>query len=257
MTRHWFPLGTQRLYSEPKPGQFIAFDHAVWRVIEVNSIPTDLWTDEDRQRAKLRKGTEPRAVVLRPARITGEDPRARDHDRHFAHRPGYTWEIYPTEHYPICAQCHEPLPCRDQEAQREAERSMKHLERYLMPGVCPCCQEPVTSRAKSRTFEENVEMPGGPPVTFHIGRSNCRYDAAAYEKRWVAVDPDNRRVELSCSGSVVNHNDGTYECSAWVNCNGPTAFHPDYRTCDDRECRAKGAFGCHPWPDAKLRQVTS
>lgn len=259
MRYRWYPSGTRSSYSAPSPGDLIAWHHAVWRVQSVEQIPEDLWTDDDQRRARVYKAGKgrPVMVVVRPAHITSDDVRARDHDKHLKSSVGSEWHVYPDEHYPICAQCLEPLPCRDEIGRREAERSMKHMERYLSPGVCPSCETVITTRQKSLTFAENLEMPGGPPVTFHVGRSDCRRDAAHYEKRWAALDSANRRTTLSCSGSVVNHNDGTYECSAWANCPGPLAFHPDYRMCNDRECRAKGAFGCTPWPDAKLRQVTS
>lgn len=253
MSAYWHPLGANSSYSPPKPGDLIAWSHGVWAVQSVESVPDDQWTDHDRLHEKT---TTPVVVIVRPTRITSTDVRARDHDKHVRHRHGARWNIYPDAHYPVCGACLEPLPCRDQVAEREARRSMAHMERYVQPSVCPSCQELITTRQKVITFEENLELPGGPPVTFHVGRSNCREVASRYEKRWAERKPEERSTTLSCPGTVTNHNDGTYECTEYVMCRGPLAFHPMYVSCDDRECRANGAFGCHPWPDAKLRQVT-
>ncbi|MBP2341052.1 hypothetical protein JOF41_007306 [Saccharothrix coeruleofusca] len=255
----WYPDGTRSSYSPPEVGDLVAWNHAAWRVVEVNPVPEDMWTDEEHRNVRLYKPTAgtrvlPVRVVLRPAHL-GDDVRTRHRDKHIRHRHGMEWFVFPTEHYPICARCHEPLPCREQLAAREAEAVIKRMNRYTMPGVCPSCEQPVTIRTKVRTFDENLEMPGGPPVTFHVGRSNCRWDAAAYEKRWVAQDPTNRRTELSCPGTVTRHNDRSYECTEGRGCRGPVAFHRAYQSCGDKSC-CQGVFDCHPWPDDALREVT-
>ena len=256
MRPRWHPRGTRPTYSPQSPGDLIAWQHAVWRVRSIEPIPEDMWTDEDRNAARIYKtgnGT-PVMVVVRPPHITSDDVRARDHDKHLRHRGGREWHVYPDAHYPICAQCLEPLPCRDEIGRREAERSMKRMERFLSPGVCPACEQVITTRQKALTFDENLEMPGGPPVTFHVGRSDCRYAASEYEKRWVAASPAGRVTTLSCPGQVVNHGDKTYECTEYELCRGPLAFHEEYRSCDCKPCRVNGAFTCHPWPDSTLRQ---
>lgn len=249
----WYPRGTQRLYYEaPEPGSLIALAHAVWRVIEVNDIPAEQWTEEQGEAVSTRGAHyRPYVIVIRPANVTSGDPRDRDHDIHLQ-ACGATWDVYPDEHYPVCASCAEPLPCREQMAAQVAEKSAKWMDRFSVAGVCPACQEPITSRQKSLTFSENLEIPGGPPVTYHAGRAGCRYSAMAYEKRWVAADPNRRRTTLSCAGHVINHNDGTYECSELVECRGPRAHHPSYSKCRCPDCRARGSFGCHPGPDAQL-----
>lgn len=249
----WYPLGAERLYYSPPPvGALTAIGHAVWRVVDVQPVPSEKWTDEEREAIeKISHKYRPHMVVVRPVEITGDDPRARDHDVHL-HAAGATWHVYPDEHYPVCAACGEPLPCREQMAARIAEQSAKYMDRYATEGVCPACQEPVTSRQKSMTFSENLEVPAGPPVTFHVGRGGCRQSAADYEKRWVAADPNRRRAVLSCAGHVTTHNDGTYECTEFNECPGPRAKHTSFSVCRCPDCHARGPFDCHPPANARL-----
>ena len=254
----WHPTGTQWTFERPTAGAFIALEHAVYRVVEVNDVPPDRWDDRDRE-ALERWGQFaahhlPYMVVIRPVGIVGDDPRDRDHDRHLRNGGcrNYPWYVYRDEHYPVCAKCQEPLPCREVETERIAVAAMHEMDRWITPGVCPACGGPITSRQKSLTWEDNVMVPGGPPVTFHVGRHACRYDAAAYEKRWAAADPNRRHRMLSCGGHVTNHNDGTYECTMLVGCPGPRAFHPSYSVCRCPDCHARGSFDCRPSPTAKL-----
>lgn len=252
----WYPEGTRDSATPPPVGSIIAWAHAAWRVTEINPIPEDLWTEQERRTAKAYKpevGT-PAMVVVRPVHITDDDVRVHDHDKHLRHRGGLWWRVYPSEHYPVCARCLEPLPCRDQLAQAEVEKSVRTLELYLQTGDCPACAQQITPRQKTTTFEENIVVPGGPPISFHVGRRDCRYAAAQYEKKWVALAPGERSTTWSCPGAVTNHGDGTYECTEEDQCRGPLAFHPQYSSCEDRECRAQGPVDSHPWPDAKRRQ---
>lgn len=237
----------------------IAFDHAAWRVISAETRPDDLVED----------GRD-LAVVVRPVDVVDDDPRARDHDVHCAASSTRTyWHVYPDEHYAVCAACREPMPCRDKMAETEAARAAEEFERYSDPSVCPACTQTVTPRQRSRTFDENVRIPGGPPVTFHVGRWQCLNSAARYEHAWAAADPSSRRLEQSCPGQVTNHADGTYECHLWSvtrpgntdepnpSCPGPSAFHAGYQVCSDAVCHRGGSFGCHPAPTATLRRSTT
>lgn len=234
----WMPLGAKRIYDTAKlaQGTLVAWEHAVWRVIEVNRQED---TDEYAW-----------AVVLRPA-VLGDDPRARDADQHLGARAGTcVWHTYLDGHYPLCATCHEPLPCRDQMAAKIAAASAARFERYTMAGICPACEEVVTSRQRSHTWPDNAVVPGGPPVTFHL-RGKCVGSARNYEDRWYALDPNARRRVMSCAGAITNHNDGTYECSEYPACPGPHAWHASYARCRCPDCYAKGSFGCYPTPNAK------
>lgn len=208
----WVPDGADRhtLIDKIEPGMILARDHAVYRVIEKHPKPED--------------ETFPWRIVLRPIAITGDDPRDRDHDQPFKVSAGLRYYTFADEHYPICAKCLEPLPCREQMAEEVAAGAAKSLDEYSAAGVCPSCAEPVTGRQKAITWQENVVNPFGPPVTFHLRRA-CHWDAVQYERRWHAADPEHRPLTMSCPGSIVHHHDGTHDCTAPA-CPGGNAQHP-------------------------------
>ena len=256
---HWVPTHS-RSPTNPEPGNLLAFRRAVYRVIEFAALPREDWTDAERERAremeldtlaiKVPDWLVPHRIVLRPSEISDTDPRARDHDQHYRVAAGYRWHIYPDEHYPICACCHEPQPCREKTAEHAADAAMSRMSRYETAGVCPVCQEPVTERQKRLTFTENLEVPAGPPLTSHT-RRRCRHAAMRYEQRWVAADPNRRRPTLSCPGRITNHNDGTYDCTELAGCPGPDATHPSYTLCRCPDCHARGAFSARPSSHAR------
>jgi hypothetical protein len=248
----WIPLGA--VFRDPFIGDLLPMSHQVWRVVEIAPIPEVDWTPEDYRRHHHPAGASdralPRYVVLRPADL-GDDRRR---DRHFklgGDASSYRWRVYPDEHYPVCASCTEPLPCREQMAERTAAIAVDRMSRYETAGVCPACGEVVTSRQRQHTWPDNIEVLGGPPVTFH-DRRECHDGAVAYKKRWCAADPERRRTTLSCTGAVTTHGDGTYECTQLDACPGPGAAHPSYAVCDCPDCRTTGGFSCHPAPGARL-----
>jgi hypothetical protein len=249
----WIPAGTVCKYAFPlrpveperllTPGDVLPWEHVAYRVIDVSLRPEH----EDR----------PVMVVLRPVGL-GDDPRDRDHDRHLAGPRHHTWRAYPDpRHYPVCATCGEPTPCREEMAERDADVLVARMNRHSMAGVCPACEEPVTARQKAITYPGNIEVPLGPPVTFHL-RRKCFGSAVEYEKRWHAQDPDGRPRLISrppCPGHVTKHNDGTYECTADSACPGAHAEHRSFTVCGCPECHASGPFDCHPADDAVRRDT--
>jgi prepilin-type processing-associated H-X9-DG protein len=244
--RYWFPLGVRIQWKTPEVGALLALSHEVWRLIEVNPIPEDQWTDDERaQREKWSVGDwEPQMIVVRPVGVTGEDPRARDHDKHYRLRKqNYRWDVYPDEHYPVCAQCHEPLPCREQVNQKITTAEILEMGRYEVEGMCPTCQELITTRQKTVTFAENVMVPLGPPVTFHL-RNGCRSGAAKYDRKLVAAHPTRKPVWF-CDGHVENHQNGTYSCTALDACPGIQAEHTHYSVCS-----------CHRWDGSDTPLMT-
>jgi hypothetical protein len=257
---HWRPDGAHFLHGgTPAVGALIAWRHQAWRVIAVHDRAEVDWTGEDRAvlaalKPEFRDRARPRTVIVRPAAITIDDPRARDSDVSIAcggARYHVPFSVYPNEHYPVCARCGEPTPCRESMSEQLAAEAMQKSSRYELTGVCPGCSEPVTTRQQAITFPENIVVPFGPPVTFHL-RRGCRFYAARYEQRWVALHPGSARTTLSCPGHVINHNDGTYECSEFGDCPGPTVEHPSYTVCRCPDCHASGPFGCNPGPASKL-----
>lgn len=233
----WRPLGTKDAQL-PRVGDLIAWRHEVWRVLEITLAAEVDWSDDERMfmsriTPEVRDQYAPKHVIVRPARITGTDVRDRDWDVSLRARPGTfrAWRVYPDEHYPVCAQCHEPMPCREEMGRREGEKAMRQVNRYSTPGVCPACNEPITSRQRLlMSFEDNIEVPGGAPVTFHL-RAECRGGAIRYEQRWAAADPGNRHTTLSCPGHLQRHSYGT-ECSEGPYCPGEKVGHRQVSSCD-------------------------
>lgn len=250
MTRPWFPLGAVTHHGPPPPGSLVAAYHAVWRVRSVAPVPvTDWTTDDDHAIGRLGEPAEPWVVVLRPARLTDDDPAPHRRDRHLRVRRGQSWHVYPDGHYPICGACAEPTPCREREAAQEARRQAERMARFDTPGVCPSCGEPVTARQKSRTFAENVVVPLGPPVTFHT-RARCHADLLDYEDVWVAADPGHRVSSRPpvCPGTEIIHpGTGVYDCSLGARCPGvthPRVVHRSMTACQHAGCgEHPGGFG--------------
>lgn len=250
MTR-WFPLGVRDAYKVPEVGTILAIEHAVWRVVAVNQVPMDLWTDEDARLRGAYKNWSPQILVIRPIQITGDDPRARDKDRHLrTNNPHHTFHVFPDEHYPVCSKCNEPLPCREQESAKEAALAAVLMGRYDLPGVCPSCEEPITSRQRAHTFEENLVAPLGPPVTFHL-RNGCIGTAADYDRRWCAADPA-RVPTLFCDGTLTQHGTGARECSD-VTCPGLKAQHRSYTICG---CPRRFVGKTMEWGCTPINEVT-
>lgn len=244
---YWFPLGAQVKWGAPAVGDVVALDHEAWRVVEVTDLDPANWRDVDR----LYPAGKQKAVRLRPVRLVNEpDPvKAASADVHYGALHVGTWRVFPDpEHYPVCVCCGTPMPCRVEVGRKIAEDAVKLMGRYEMPGACPACEQPVTARQRSLTFAENLKVPGGPPVTFHL-RGKCIGTAQQYEKLWVKQDPESRRHRLSCTGHLTNHNDGTYDCTALTDCPGPIARHTAYSMCSCPDCHARPwtwGNGCHP-----------
>ncbi len=260
MSEQWYPLGATMTHRHtPEPGQIMAWNYRAWRIVAVNEVPRDLWTAEDERlfvRYSQHRSVVPISVVLRPPQIVSEDPRARDHDVHVrAYTNHTTCAIWPDEHYPVCGTCQEPLPCKETRIRREVDREMGRIARYDTAGVCPACTETVTHRQKQITFDENLVLPGGPAVTFHL-RGQCHDSALNYEKIWCNADPEHRRLTLSCSGAVTTHRDGTYECTADDACPGPTVHHSSMAVCGCPKgtCQGGKFWDCRPLPGMTRRE---
>lgn len=241
----WRPLGTTT-ERQPPAGRIVAWRHAAWRVIESTPVPEVDWTQEDRDRLsrykpEFRSASQPWMIVVRPVLVTGDDPRDRDDDVHLRQPASYSdgMEVYPDEHYPVCARCGEPVPCRESKARELTDLAAKKADRYSIPGVCPHCEEMITARQKTVTFGENLYVPFGPPVTFHAGRRECLYYAADYEQKWAGLVP-GRVTTLSCPGDVWEHADGE-ECTEGDDCRGLTVRHRHRQSCDHRCLRCKDA----------------
>lgn len=220
----WAPDGADHYASikNIEPGVLIGHEHAIYRVIEKHRKPEDQeW---------------PWRVIIRPVEITGDDPGDRDHDKALKATEHARWFTFTDEHYPICAKCLEPLPCREQMAAKVSKQAAAEFELYAAAAVCPACEQQVAPRQKSKTFHGNLVVPGGPPVTFHL-RRKCWYAAMQYEQRWAAAEP-GRKVTMSCTGALTEHFDGSRECTEPGCPPGPIVWHrattrhyPGYSDC--------------------------
>ena len=208
----WAPLGGMFKIGLPSPGDLIAINfhalrHKAWRVAEVTL-----------------RGDDRARVILLPDGPTFDFAQYNVLMNLSTH--GTYYEL--TEHYPVCVKCGELCPCSEVWSESQAAGEMKRAERYDIAGVCPACQQPVSSRQKQITFDLNVVSPIGPPVTFHM-KNSCWRSAVDYDMR-VATATDTK-PKLSCSGWLIQHHDNSYSCSEMVECPGSDAAHSHFARC--------------------------
>jgi len=240
----WRPDHVARNYGRGRPevGEVVAYERRAWKVVLVTvEEPTPDEQDAvDRYTTAWRDRALPYRIRLQ--RIHGEP---RDHEN--THNEiqlrvppgGRDWfPAYPNGRVPLCS-CHgHPWPCLEADQQAQAEREMARVEKALrlLPGCCPACEEPVTSRQRSITFGgPNVQNPLAEGPTFHL-RRKCRHAAARYEEAWVAAEPDRQRslLTLACAGTVIVHGDGSAEC-----------FGADESDCPSVFARHRGMCACY------------
>jgi hypothetical protein len=154
----------------PPEGRLIAHNDRVYRVVSVTGPSSDdghgLWH-----------------WTLRPEHHPGPD-------EHFESDKQRSWRVLPA-HHAVCAECGEPVPCRRLREQWAAIHAARHAKELMSipEGACWSCRELITSRQASIAFPgENLFMPAGPTVTFHIGRMECRRSAMDYQEKWIAED---------------------------------------------------------------------
>jgi hypothetical protein len=241
----WHPEGVGRAggrRKRPNVGDTVAYDRRAWEVRHVADADP---TDDELERLShyvqhARDQMLPYRISLR--RLYGEK-----HDRENSvgdvglrvpvRRYGDPFHIYPNGRVPLCS-CHsQPWPCLEADQQEQAAKELREAERELrlLPGCCPGCQEPVTSRQKSITFGgPNVRNPLAEGPTFHL-RSKCHGAAARYEEAWVNAEPGRARslLTLACRGTVIVHHDGTAECFGADDSDCPSVYarHRCYSAC--------------------------
>lgn len=172
MTSTWTPWGAERKDGVPAPGALIAMDRAVWQATFVRAMPPDERDVLDEQRFEVTLEAMAGAMGERRVRTSCYG----------------SWWTYPGR-FPVCSCCGEPPPCRRQTAEDAAAAALEAMRRYERPGVCPTCGNAVSRRQRTVTFPENVIVPLGPPVTFHVTSARCRAGALAYERRWLEHHP--------------------------------------------------------------------
>lgn len=154
----------------PPEGRLVVHDNRVFRVAAVSAPANEdghgLWH-----------------WTLRPER-RGEP------DGHFESDKERFWRVLPA-HHAICVECREPVPCRRLREQWAAVHAARRAKRIMSipEGACWSCHELITTRQASVEFPgENLFLPAGPTVTFHIGRMACRRSAMTYQDSWIAAD---------------------------------------------------------------------
>lgn len=227
------------------------------RVVMVDIVDSADWTDEERdawQRAGMPDPWDRRPVRVRVAPVDGSAEFGyRVQPWHWA-----SWWAPLPEHYAVCSACGELAPCQHLTAEWAAVAAVTAQDKQdvrLLPGCCPGCGEPITSRQHSVTFAgPNLLSPlAHDDPTFHL-RRRCVTSAAHYEERWVAADPARPRslLTLSCQGTVVVHHDGSRECFGAVgsDCPDGRAGHRGYVACYaqthgcPKDCPREGHPGC-------------
>lgn len=229
--RLWWPgpasLGA-RGNVEIKVGDVIAIDtdryrYRPWFVAEITPRGDSTW-----------------AVVLR-------DPKRRDtrdgeqHALFSCLRHGRIYVL--PERYALCSCCGDLMPCRQAVADEAFAAITRRTERFATPGVCPACEEVVSSRQEAFVTDTNLYVPLGPPVTFHL-RRKCRRMAIDYDK--AVARSEGREPRLSCAGCVTRHLARPDECS---NATCPGA-HVEHRSAD-ATCRI-----AHPCPACRPPETT-
>lgn len=220
--RCWRPeIGTERPWGELAAGDLIAVLGRVWRLRAVQAVPAGRWDGYDWHHF-LRDGAGPGGQVWprRPLYLDVELPGGggRRRIKVRTYMPGAAdgcWVV--PDHYPVCAQCGQPWPCRGHDIERTVRAEAAELDRVtsIPPGCCWECGQPVTRRQRAVTFDgENLLLPGAAPAMFHLRRKRCAAAAAAYENDWVAARPGHRKRKLRFPGCPAG-------CAADGACAGP------------------------------------
>jgi hypothetical protein len=242
MIRHWSTAWSTATYAgDVKPGDLITANRKVWKVLEVCPTNPANWTSDETERDGYYRAD--RYETLRPHDILV----IKDGQQYGLHTGWAVQVDIVPEHHPVCTICREPWPCLHHDAEYEGRRASERLDLMLstLPGCCWACREPVTRRMSSIGFEgENLDVPGGPAVVFHM-RRGCRHRAVEYEQRWAAQEPKHRRRSLSCDGHLSNHVDGP-ECTEPA-CPGSHADHGSIVNCH------YGSETCLRCKDARAR----
>jgi hypothetical protein len=232
----WEPEGGERReWRDVGPGDLLAFDREIWRVIETRPVPVIDWDDEDRRAFEgfRRRGVAEEDWRFRPLNLILVPVRGRKRE-HVEIKPyvglrALAYVLHP--HYPVCSECGQPWPCPELDITHEVRRQSAEMERLasIMPGCCWSCGEPVTGRQSSVVFEgENLLLPGGPPPVFHLrGKGGCHAAAITYEDRWVEAG-EGRPRRVRCPGRLIRHIDGS-ECDN-PGCPGERAYHGNLLT---------------------------
>jgi hypothetical protein len=165
----WKPWGARRVDGVPSVGMFVADEHVVWYVVEVVELCHEpAWP-----------GARSHEVVLESR--TGRAAR-----RRLATSAYSAWWVYPGR-FPVCSCCGGPPPCAAQLLDDAVEAEIVRMRRYEISGACPACGRYAGVARQTVTFPDNITVPMGPPVTFHVDTMMCRTAAVEYQRVWLTV----------------------------------------------------------------------
>lgn len=176
--RNRAPIGARRQYRYPELREVIALaleanHYKAWRIVNVNP------RDDGRT-----------TYHLRPAHMDPDPNVATDADIHGSLDNTPSIYVLP-EDYPVSVKTGEIMPTKETlDAWDEEDRTREH-NAFNMPMGCPACGELITQRQHRETFDRNLVVPDGPPVTFHV-RAKCWAIGGEYKK---AIAEENRALE--------------------------------------------------------------
>lgn len=264
----WHPLLT-RTKTRPEPADLIALDHAVWRVTDVGDTKRTPEEAADHAAHTAERAAHGQPSWDRPPYlvvatwVAGKAP-ARVNPKGIYHMrvPAdalQSWHVYDGDRWPQCSCCGEPMPCQAELRDRHVDAAMQRVDEMskVLPGCCWGYSSPISSRQQSVIYAgENLDLPGGPDVRFHL-RAACLSAATAYEVKWLSVDHSRRRMLTypKCGASLFWHADGSNECgggeAADPECQGARSHsHGSHAACYyidggcPRGCPRAGHRGC-------------
>ena len=79
---------------------------------------------------------------------------------------GWTYFRHLDEHFAVCHDCNELMPCSGMKAQREVEKTVKAMQ--IPDGFCPSCSEPITSSQEKTTLPRPQPTQPTSPGRGHI-----------------------------------------------------------------------------------------
>lgn len=190
-------MGTKRRRDTPEVGQTIGLDRAAY--IVTHASPATATEEEDdylkHQRADMQERRGPWNLTLR--RVHGPVIYRENEFHETAIRvpAGYwqDWQVYEEDRVPLCSCCQHPWPCIMTTSAKDAKQQSAILEEKMnnaKPGHCYSCGEIISTRQQFIRYpEDNVELPGFPPPSFHL-RNACADGQRAYEKSRTKALPD-------------------------------------------------------------------
>lgn len=235
--RDWRPAITEKSHYGRKPpvGEVIGWDGSAYRVLRVDEVIPGDWSERSRQQWLDSRMPDPWTSA--PFRVIVADHPKPGREKMMLVEPWHfpVWHVLP-EHYAVCAVCGDLAPCRGHRETEVAKAASERVEKDMavLPGFCPACNEPITSRQATHIFPgPNLLNPLAEDIVRYHARQKCRGGAVRYENLWVNADPARQRtlLTLRCEGTITVHGDGSAECHGAQDCPHIYAQHRAMTAC--------------------------